>query len=431
LLDLPLIAGPFPTGIEIAGGLAAIFLIARRGRGWWLRSVPVAVGVGIAVAALSAVYVAVAKPFPDALPLRVLVWIAVGSAAVALAVAGRGGGRTRALVSVVAALLVLATSGMKVNAFYGYRPTMAAAFGLPAANEVQFADLARILPAVTASPGRPLSTVWRPPADMPRTGRISHVDIPGTTSGFVARQAWLYLPPAYFASTRATLPVLELLPGQPGGPEDWLLAGRLAEVLDTFAAAHGGLAPVVVVPDATGTSFGNPLCLDSRLGNTETYLATDVPAWMGANLQIDAGHFAVGGFSFGGTCALELAVRRPEVFPTFLDVSGQAEPTLGDRAQTVAAAFGGDEDAFRRVNPLDELRTARFPDTAGVLAVGADDPVYGPEAEQVRAAARQAGMTVTLKVTPGGHSWTLAVDALTGTLPWLAGRMGLLAPAPS
>jgi hypothetical protein len=55
----------------------------------------------------------------------------------------------------------------------------------------------------------------------------------------------LYLPPAYLGSVRARLPVLVLIPGQPGGPEDWLLAGRLAAVMDAFAAAHDGLAPVV------------------------------------------------------------------------------------------------------------------------------------------------------------------------------------------
>ena len=39
------------------------------------------------------------------------------------------------------------------------------------------------------------------------------------------------------------------------------------------------MAPVVVVPDATGSQFGDPLCVDSRRGNADTYLAKDVPAW--------------------------------------------------------------------------------------------------------------------------------------------------------
>jgi S-formylglutathione hydrolase FrmB len=225
--------------------------------------------------------------------------------------------------------------------------------------------------------------------------------------------------------------VLVLIPGQPGGPEDWLLAGRLARVMDAFAAAHDGLAPVVVVPDVTGSPVGNSLCMDSRLGAAETYLAEDVPAWAAANLQVDVTHLAIGGFSFGGTCALQLAVRRPEVYPTFLDVSGQAEPTLGDPALTVQTAFGGDVAAFRRVNPLDELSSMHLPGTAGTIAVGRDDPVFRPQAEQVAIASRAAGITVALEEFPGGHSWATASAALTTALPWISGRARIVDPVPA
>ena len=54
----------------------------------------------------------------------------------------------------------------------------------------------------------------------------------------------------------------------------------------------------------------------------------------------DSEGWAVGGVSYGGTCALQLATNHPDVYPTFLDISGSAEPTLGDRGCTVAAAFG-------------------------------------------------------------------------------------------
>ena len=168
--------------------------------------------------------------------------------------------------------------------------------------------------------------------------------------------------------------------------------------------------------------------MDSHLGNAETYLADDVPAWAKANLQIDLSHLAVGGFSFGGTCALQLALRRPDVYPTFLDISGQAQPTLGDHTQTVQQAFGGDEAAFDRSDPLHELVTTRYPGTAGVFAAGRDDGDYGPQAEQLAAATRAANIPVTLHVLPGGHSWTIAANGLTDALPWLGARTNLLDP---
>jgi len=46
--------------------------------------------------------------------------------------------------------------------------------------------------------------------------------------------------------------------------------------LDAYAANHEGLAPIVVVADQLGTPTANPLCLDSALGKSETYLARDL-----------------------------------------------------------------------------------------------------------------------------------------------------------
>ena len=46
--------------------------------------------------------------------------------------------------------------------------------------------------------------------------------------------------------------MLILLTGQPGSPQDWPSAGRLAHLMNAFVAAHLGPAVIVVVPDATG-----------------------------------------------------------------------------------------------------------------------------------------------------------------------------------
>jgi S-formylglutathione hydrolase FrmB len=330
----------------------------------------------------------------------------------------------------VALVAVLATALVKANAFYGYRPTLATALGLPAANQIELGDLPRLAPEVIAAPRQPLAHTWHSPPGMPPTGRVLNVDIPGHQSGFPARYAWVYLPPAYLGSPRAQLPVLVLIPGQPGGPRDWLLAGRLVAIMDAFAAAHDGLAPVVIVPDVTGATMANTLCLDSRLGAAESYLARDVPAWAAATLQVDTTPWAIGGFSFGGTCALQMAVRHPDLYPTFLDISGQAQPTLGDLDQTVQAAFGGDYDAYRRVNPLDELAITHLSHCAGIITVGHDDTAFRAQAEQVTSAATSAGMTVRLHEVPGYHSWTIATAALADDLAWISGRSGLLEPTP-
>ena len=133
-------------------------------------------------------------------------------------------------------------------------------YAMPRATAGCYPTLTRVV-AVVATPG------------LQGRGKVTSAPIPAPASGFTARIGKIYLPPAYFADPRPRLPVLVLLAGQPGTPQDWLSAGKLARIMDRFAADHHGLAPVVVVADDTGSRFGNPLCLDSRRGEADTYLA--------------------------------------------------------------------------------------------------------------------------------------------------------------
>src|SRR5690606_15466240 len=224
-----------------------------------------------------------------------------------------------ALALVLATLTVLVSAAGRINAVYDAYPTVRAALGIDDYRTVPFDDTLR-------PSGRSLPVAqWSPPPDLPSTGAVTTAPIPGAVSAFDAREAQIYLPPAYFADPRPDLPVLVLLAGQPGSPEDWIVGGRLVETMNAYAAAHSGLAPVVVVADGTGGQFDNPLCVDSHLGNAATYLAVDIPAWARTHLQVDPGPraWSVGGLSYGGTCALQLATTRPDVYPTFLDMSGE------------------------------------------------------------------------------------------------------------
>jgi enterochelin esterase-like enzyme len=387
------------------------------------------------------------RPFPDALPLPVVSWITVAVAAVGLGAvrvfegAGpfgrrnttaprlpvRARWRRRAWAALAAALVVL-DAATQINIFFGQYPAVRNAIGLSPRNVVHLADVTARRPVVENGPRGGLVRGWKPPADMPPTGRLAQIHIPGTRSGFRARNGWVWLPPAYLASRHPRLPLLVLLAGQPGRPGDWFDGGRLDTVLNAFAVRHRGLAPVVVIPDDLGAPLANPLCMDSRLGRAETYLTVDVPAWIHQNLQVDrdTDHWAIGGYSHGGTCALQLAVRRPDLFPTFVDVSGQREPTLGGGVtRTVDLAFGGDAAAFRAVNPLDTLATRQFPHTLAVLAVGRDDRDYWPQQRDVRRACQRAGMRVEWVTVPGGHSWTAWKAGFTRGLDLIGSRLGL------
>lgn len=429
LLDTSLLGGPVPWILGAAGVLAGIGLLAGRGRRWWTRMVPATLLASAVAAALLALLVdRVWRPFPDPLPLGVVVAIGCVLAACGLAVVGAPGRGRRARVgSAVALLVVVAAAAQSLNGVYREYPTLRTVLGLPAADQLPFTDVTPSEPLVPARAGRPLARLWTAPPDLPSAGIVTQVEIPGPRSGFQARPAMVYLPPAYLTSPRAELPVLVLMAGQPGGPQDWVDGGLLAQRMDAYAAANAGLAPVVVVVDQLGDPLRNPLCLNSALGQVADYLSVDVPAWIRATLQVnpDTATWAIGGLSNGGTCALQMAVTAPQVYRTFLDLSGEAEPTLGDHAGTVAAAFGGNEAEFAAVNPLDVLAVRSFPDTAGYLVAGAQDTDYRPQAERVFGACRAAGMDVQLHVLPGGHTFEVWGPGLSGALPWLGDRLGI------
>jgi S-formylglutathione hydrolase FrmB len=426
---VPLTHGPVPYVIAAVGIVALAWLAAVRGRRWWLRRVPAgAVAAGAATAGLVYLVENVWRPFPDALPAPVI--LAAGGALLALTLAALRWSFThgwwRLAIPLCTVFAVVAAASL-VNVYFGEYPTVDSLLPGPLANQVQLDQLVPPSAVVVAPPGKSLGSVWQRPAGLPTHGATATVRIPPLKSGFQARPAMVYLPPAYLSSPRATLPVLVLMSGSPGSPHDWFGGGLLAQRMDRFAAAHNGLAPVVVVPDILGSALANPLCMDSKLGKAATYVDVDVPAWITTNLQVDTdtSRWAIAGLSSGGTCALQAAIRSPKTYPTFVDISGQDEPTLGGRARTVDATFGGDAAAFEATLPLHQLVGKSLPGSSGMLTVGDRDKMYGPQQRHVEKALKQAGVPVKFVLIRGAHTWAVFGAALEKSLPWLATRSGL------
>lgn len=426
-LDLSLINGPIPTAATVAAALALTYLVIRKNRTWWVRVLPITVlACALVVTGLALLVDHVWKPWPEPLPTILVVW--VGAALVALTLAalrlrsGRWYGR---VFGVLLALGVTASAAVATNAHFAQYPTARAVLDVFRNDHV---DLNAAAPPpsefVDVPAGKKLSDVWKRPANLPDKGTVSEAEIPGA---FKARPAWIYLPPAYNTTPRPKLPVIVLMPGQPGSPRDWFDGGRILDNLDAYARQHDGLAPIVVVVDQLGTSTANPACFDSKLGQVETYLARDVPAWIKQRLNVDERREAwtISGFSQGATCSLQLAVRAPDVYGNFIALAPQHEPTLGTRQDTVQTAFGGDEAAFFRVNPMDVLARQRFPQTSGVVVAGRDDTAYRNADAELFEACRKAGMDVQWKELPHSHDWNMAREGLFGSLPWLAQRTGL------
>ncbi|WP_022908429.1 alpha/beta hydrolase [Curtobacterium sp. B18] len=304
-------------------------------------------------------------------------------------------------------------------------PTAAATGGIPAAEA----------PGTTPQPSSlDLATTWTAPTDLPATGRLLRVTIPATRSHFAVRQALLYLPPAALTADPPALPVDVLLSGQSrgAGPDDVQTGGQIERTMDALATLDRGLAPVVVVPDQLGPQSANPMCVDGKLGNSRTYLTQDVPAWVTSHLRVQtaASAWTIGGFSQGGTCAIQLGAGDPARFGNLIDVSGEDGPSLGSVTKTITEGFAGNRAAWAAAQPAALLRAgAPFRDSNAFFAAGALDTTYGPVMPVMAERARAAGMHVATWVVPGGrHSWVTARAALAAGLDWLQPRVGLGGP---
>ncbi|NUS34900.1 MAG: esterase [Pseudarthrobacter sp.] len=431
LSDIRLTDGPLYWTVMVLGtGAAAFLLVPPRCtpmRHWLSRIVGGAAAAFALVATVHWALINVFTLFPEDLPDPVLMWLVPGVAAVLLALLrlprtswrGRAGG-------VLAALLVVLLSALQVNAYFGLNRTVSDLTGtalarIPALEQ----DLMR---RAGGSDGVPLQG-WKPDGELPAGGELRKSAIPGTSSGMNNRDAYIYLPPAYFARNRPALPVLVLVAGQPGGPADWLTGGAIRGHMDSFAAEHGGIAPVVVIPDPNGSQSANTMCMDSKIAKADTYLSRDVPRWISSTLAIDTNHshWAVGGFSFGGTCAVQMGTRHPDVFADVLAFSSEAEPAIAkERQKTIDASFPEDPEEFSKQLPLEIMKHQRFEASGMYLTAGQNDPEFVGYLHTLATAAEAAGFTVrAYEVEHTGHSWDTSSKRIADALQFLADRWGM------
>lgn len=262
------------------------------------------------------------------------------------------------------------------------------------------------------------------PAGTRPGGTLLARTIPGGSSRFVARRAWIWLPPVLRRRPRLRLPVLELLHGVPGGPPDWFTRGGARATLDAFAARHGGRAPIVVAPDINGTRRADTECVRTPYGaDLERYLSVVVPAWVEAHYPVaTTRRWAVTGISEGGTCSAMLALRNPSRYGLFGDFSGLARPTVGptdDPATTIRVLFHGSRAAFDQHDPLWLMRHHRYPTLAGWVAYGVGDAKAQADAARMLAAGRDATLPMHEDAAPGRHDWATWTAGFARMLPWL------------
>ncbi|MHB8670865.1 MAG: alpha/beta hydrolase [Acidimicrobiales bacterium] len=318
------------------------------------------------------------------------------------------------LIRLLSPLLAFSVTGAAiadgVNRHYSYIPTFAALFGDVSPDLV---------------PQRLIATPLAPLAKPPTHGRVEKVAIAGAVSGVGARDAYVYLPPAYFDGAQPTrrFPVLYLLHGSPGIAIDWLRGGYADRTMDQLLL-RGRIQPfIVVMPDLNGGYLRDLECEDVVNGpQDQTYVATDVVTWVDQRYRTvaDRSARAIGGLSTGGYCGLNLTFRHQDVFSAAVSHSGYGRP---DQNRYTGNLFGGSAALFEANSPDSYLATIPIHLPIGVyLDAGAGDAESRKESARLFDVLTSRGVNATFNVVPTeSHNFVAWRKNLNLSLPWVSG----------
>lgn len=402
-----------PASAAIVEALAALALVGSwisHQRRWYLLGLP---AVALSAAVITATVAAIlwlTGTVTDAYPVSFGLWVGMAVATlVGLPFVLRRSAAVRKVAAVAAVPLTMSGALLLINDEYGQWPTLGDLLG---------------------HTGLTGASALHLPPDAGKNGKgyLAALDPPATKSHFIHRPGSVYLPPAYFTSNRAKLPVILMLAGVPGGTTQWPTSGKAIATADAYAAAHHGRAPILLFVDNNGSATGDTECVDGPRGNAETYLTVDVPAFVTRKLRVQqsAARWAVVGFSEGGTCAIDLALTHPKLFGHFVDLAGDAKPTLGNPEHTLSALFGGSAAEMASHDPAHLLATHRYKGMTAWFAVGVNERSSRQDVSRnLAAAAEKAGIKLHQFTGVAAHNWQFASNAFERIIGDLCTELGL------
>lgn len=439
-----LMHGWLPFLIQLVTVVVLGCAIGRRSRRWSLRRLPVALAVGVACAGALYWYITSLGIAGDPAPVRLWIWTALGGFAVAVLIVGWQGSRWRRRgLAVLAVPLCALCALLMMNLWVGYFPTAYVAWNKFTVGKVPD-EVDRW--SVTAMQLKGI----RPPR-----GVVVPVTTSSRESNFAHRAELVYLPPAWFATNPPPqLPTIMMIGSQLNTPADWIWAGNAKATADKYAAEHDGNAPVLVFADATGSFNNDTECVNGSHGNSSVHLTKEVVPYLISNFGVSPNpqHWGIVGWSMGGTCAVQLTARHPNLFSAFVDIAGDLSPNIGTKDQTIARLYGGDAAKWAEFDPSTVMQQhGRYRDVSGLFeipgtAAACNAPGPGiprdaranPEGQDIAAGtlceiAQEHGIDAEVRALLGLHDWGFANESFADALPWIAGKLGApgAATAPS
>ena len=333
-----------------------------------------------------------------------LVLLLLGTAGLLVALARYPHLAVRTTCGTLATALAVTAGVFVVNDYYGYYQSWSQ----------MSADLSGnySTPGATPAADRTVARVG--------SGRVQSIDLPGPRST-INRTGLVYLPPQYFQTRYAhtQFPAVELLHGTPGSPSSWLVHLQIASVMNQLITKRL-IGPMILVMPTISAGHDYQECVNAPGALDDTYVTQDVRTDIQAHYRVSAiaAEWGIAGYSSGGYCAANLALRHPTDFGASGIMDGYFRPQDGPAARALH-----DNPAAEQAN--DPLREAASlgadpgPLPSFWLSTGTGN-AGDVTAAHAFAAALHGVETTTLYQVPGaGHNFYAWEPAIPYLLQWM------------
>ena len=266
-----------------------------------------------------------------------------------------------------------------------------------------------------------------------QTGLLVRLVVTGQASR-ITRNVYVYLPPQYFqlAYRGYRFPAMELIPGFPGTPQDWISVLNVDSVMQGLVAAGSAKPAVLIMPDANGGHDVSLQCLNQARGPQDaTYLGFDLPQYIAATLRVapPGPQWGIAGYSEGGFCAANLGLRYASRFGFAGSMSGYFRPMNNQLGNKLVSPFGGNLQQQVANTPDHEVATLSPGATIPRfwLGAGTGDQAGVTGAEDFYRLLQPVERGAVIRLVPGGHNAFTWRQLMPPMLAWMS--RGLAAAA--
>jgi enterochelin esterase-like enzyme len=332
----------------------------------------------------------------------------------------------RIVAACLAFLVAMQFGILAVNKYFGYYETWGAAiadFSNPSPNSGPEISESKLLLGVKHEAFGTHQVYLRLAIQQ---GYTTYITVTGSN---ISRDVYIFLPPQYFQPQYKNykFPVIELIHGQPGEPQDWINVAGVEVTLDRLVSSGLAKPAVLVMPNANGGTTISLQCLNQAGGPQDlSYLAVDVPdviSHVVPRVQPPGIGWGVAGYSEGGFCAANMALRFRYRYGFAASMSGYFAPVQNKLSNPPRLVSPFANNAQRLENtPLWEVRQlgagAKIPQFW--LGAGEGDKVDVANAEYFAQELQVHEADVPLDLTPdGGHTMGTWHAEIPPMLAWM------------